>query len=218
MMLLIPLVASTGCIAVSELEHVPTPTPQPPDRTDCGEILGSAFRSDSERQWFTQNCSAWAETTLGPVEVPVESASPAREARADAPPGDSRPDQANGRGNVEQQPADAQQQPPANNSDRCNQMRGRPYDNPADREWYLQNCLNLSAVAQTVPGQPPQCAEMRGRPYESEAQRQWYLQNCTGPNAASQPAGGPDRTNCDEIRGTAYRSITERDWYRQNCG
>src|SRR5262245_11008517 len=32
---------------------------QPSDRTDCGAIMGTAFQSESERQWFLDNCSKW---------------------------------------------------------------------------------------------------------------------------------------------------------------
>ncbi len=36
---------------------VPSPTPSPlPDRTDCEEIRGTQYRSESERTFFLANC------------------------------------------------------------------------------------------------------------------------------------------------------------------
>lgn len=34
----------------------PTPSPRPPNREDCDEILGTAYQSDDERDWFIANC------------------------------------------------------------------------------------------------------------------------------------------------------------------
>jgi hypothetical protein len=56
-------VLCAGCVKLGESSELPLaavePTAVPPDRTDCGEILGTAFRSDNERQWFMDNCSKW---------------------------------------------------------------------------------------------------------------------------------------------------------------
>jgi hypothetical protein len=40
---------------------------QEEDRLDCQAILGDAFRSSSERDWFAANCSAWPAQDFGPV-------------------------------------------------------------------------------------------------------------------------------------------------------
>ena len=62
---------ATGCLAVSQLDHSLTPTPVLEDRADCGQILGTAFRSDAEQAWFAENCSAWTGTTLGRLADPT---------------------------------------------------------------------------------------------------------------------------------------------------
>jgi hypothetical protein len=58
----------------------PTPVPQPtevepsplPDRTDCEEIRGTAYRSEQERQFFLANCTA---TPTPTVSTPQPTAS-----------------------------------------------------------------------------------------------------------------------------------------------
>jgi hypothetical protein len=111
------LLAAIGCVTVPNLDAGPTATPVLQDRTDCGEILGTAFRSSAERDWFTENCSAWARDTLGPV---VTAAS------------------ANGG-----QPAPTTT--PTSEDVRCAQMRGKPYENADARAWFLANCTPSGA-------------------------------------------------------------------------
>jgi hypothetical protein len=192
-----------GCVAIPTLSVQTTTTPEPEsDRTDCGAILGTAFRSSEEQAWFWQNCSAWSQTTLGPVSVEPASQPQAAPMPAGTP-------------TTQPGPTPVARQLSQADLARCNGMRGRPYANTADRDWFLQNCVQ---VEQARPGEPAECAQIRGRPYQSEEQRRWFLQNCTGPSAPADPdPGGPDRQNCDQIRGTPYRSETERDWFRQNC-
>ena len=38
-------------------QRTPTAPTVPPDRTNCAEIRGSDYRSETERRWFQQNCS-----------------------------------------------------------------------------------------------------------------------------------------------------------------
>jgi hypothetical protein len=39
-------------------EPAPTPAPSgPPDRASCAQIRGTAYRSDTERDWFIANCT-----------------------------------------------------------------------------------------------------------------------------------------------------------------
>jgi hypothetical protein len=111
------LLAAIGCVTVPNLDAGPTATPVLQDRTDCGEILGTAFRSSAERDWFTEHGSAWARDTLGPV---VTAAS------------------ANGG-----QPAPTTT--PTSEDVRCAQMRGKPYENADARAWFLANCTPLGA-------------------------------------------------------------------------
>lgn len=37
-------------------EPTPTATPDPQNRQDCGEIRGTDYLSQEERQWFLANC------------------------------------------------------------------------------------------------------------------------------------------------------------------
>jgi hypothetical protein len=217
------LIATAGCIAVSNLDHGPTPVPTLPDRTDCGAILGTAFHSETERQWFAENCSEWTKATLGEVEAaratptaPPPTATPPPTASPEPtptlpppPPGAQGPAGLGG----------LQPPPPADNRERCAQQAGRPNLTPEDQAWFVEHCLTANGQPGT-PGESPQCAALRGRPYESDSQRAWYLANCRASSTGAQQdpdPGGPDRTDCNAIRGTPYRSATERDWYQQHC-
>ena len=154
---------AAACVGVTEFEAIPEPTPMPPDRTDCGEVLGSAFRSQGERDWFVANCSAWEQATLGAIE-PAPPAAPVAPTGAPA------------------QPPAAQAQPPAppaGENPRCAQMRGQPYANAADRAWFLANCTGTAAQPSFDPGPDRfSCDEIRGTRYRSGNERNWYLQNC----------------------------------------
>jgi hypothetical protein len=154
---------ATACIGVTEFEAVPEPTPMPPDRMDCGEIFGSAFRSQDERDWFVANCSAWEQATLGAIE-PAPPAAPGAPTGAPAQP----------------PPAQAQPPaPPAGEHPRCAQMRGQPYANAADRAWFLANCTGSATQPSFDPGPDRfSCDEIRGTRYRSGNERSWYLQNC----------------------------------------
>src|SRR5215213_7861982 len=52
-----------GCVKLGESSELPLAAVQatvpPGDRISCQEILGTAFRSDNEREWFMTNCSKW---------------------------------------------------------------------------------------------------------------------------------------------------------------
>jgi hypothetical protein len=157
------LALATGCITVSEFDADPEPTPMPPDRTDCGEIFGSAFRSQSERDWFVANCSAWEQATLGAIE-PAPPAAPGAPTGAPA-----------------QAPAAPAQPPPPTpvENPTCAQMRGQPYANAADRAWFLANCTGAGAQPSFDTGPDRfSCDEIRGTRYRSGNERNWYLQNC----------------------------------------
>jgi hypothetical protein len=187
---------ATGCLAVSPLDHSLTPTPVIEDRSDCGQILGTAFRSDAEQAWFTGNCSAWAGTTVGrlpdptPVGGAVNPDSGGQQQRgADG-------DRA-GSGGRDGAQVNAQN---TDNSERCSQLRGRPYENAADRQWYLANCQNQP---QTVAADVRDCNQIRGRPYASEEQRIWFLANCLnqGQTPAGQPQADPQPGNAGASQG-----------------
>jgi hypothetical protein len=200
---LIQLLTATGCLTVSTLDHEPTPTPQIEDREDCGEILGTAFHSESERDWFTENCSGWAQATLGRVASGTSLQAPSAPSKQDDV------EMNDDRSGPERRPDED------NDPARCARMRGQSYESTSDRDWFLNNCVQL----EVVPGESPRCAEIRGRPYESRAQRNWFLSNCTSssPTARDPDPNGPDRHSCDDIRGTKYRSRAERSWFLKNC-
>jgi hypothetical protein len=175
------LLATAACVEVPELEHgAPTPTPDHSDRTDCGQILGSAFRSDAEQQWFTENCSDWAATTVGRLPDPTPIAQAAGQGGAD-PAGQGGAQVAqDGQQNPNSQP---QTQASDETRKRCDAQRGRPYASDADRDWYLKNCLNLPAT--TLSPDVRDCNQIRGQNYASEEQRQWFLANCQGQGPAN---------------------------------
>jgi hypothetical protein len=220
--------AAMGCFTVSDLDHVPTPTPVPPDRQDCGAILGTAFRSSTEQTWFAENCSAWAGETLGRVEFGTISAGQQTGGAQNPPAADG--------GNQDARDRDENDE----DERRCNEQRGRPYASPEDRQWYRQHCLDRPANNQDTQNAPNNqndrngragedestedldCGQLAGRPYESPQQRTWYLANCldqgaSNAGAANQGGVGPDGRGCDQIYGTFYRSAGERSWFNQNC-
>ena len=158
-LLLFAVLLSVGCVKVSELEVIPSPTPVPPDRADCAESFGTAFRSETERQWYTENCSAWDRATLGVVQA-APPAAPVAPVPSPSP------------------------QPRPNENPRCTQMRGQPYASDADRAWFLANCTGNQPAQNNAPSafeQGPDrfnCDEIRGTNYRSANERNWFLQNC----------------------------------------
>ncbi|MGE0057384.1 MAG: hypothetical protein AB7T32_05330 [Dehalococcoidia bacterium] len=192
------MVLCAGCVKLGESSELPLaavePTAVPGDRINCGEILGTAFRSDNERQWFMDNCSKWPL-----VKVPDEPA-----------PGSSP---------VVNEPAECAQirgKPYESNQQRawylqnCNQNQpGQPTSNNAQTQSQPQT--------NTTTGDPDRtdCNAIRGTPYRSNNERAWFQQNCG--NSPAPVTTGPDRTDCNQIRGTAYRSPAERDWFNANC-
>jgi hypothetical protein len=190
MALVLPAIflAATACVEVPQLDYaVPSPTPDTSDRTDCGQILGSAFRSDNEQLWFTENCSDWAATTVGrlPDPTPVGQQGSATAGQGGADPQSPGGAQVSQNGNQQNQ----QTQSNEDTRKRCDEQRGRPYASAADRDWYLKNCLNLPAT--TLSPDVRDCNQIRGQNYASEEQRQWFLANCQGqgPDGAGTAAG-----------------------------
>jgi hypothetical protein len=162
--LFVAILGSAACIKVSDLQVDLTPTPRPPDRADCAEIFDSAFRSETERAWFVENCSAWSRATLGVVQAAPPTAPVAPPAPPAAPTAVPSP----------------QTQARPGEDPRCGQMRGQPYANATDRAWFLANCLaSPNAPASYDPGPERfNCDEIRGTNYRSANERNWYLQNC----------------------------------------
>jgi hypothetical protein len=197
-----------GCVKLGESSELPLaavePTPLPPDRIACQEILGTAFRSDNERNWFIENCSKW------PL-VKVADEGPG----APPPPASTEPPECAA---IRGKPYESSQQRTWYLQN-CNQG-SRP---PANQQAAANNQGNQPAQSQPQ-GDRTDCNAIRGTPYRSSNERNWYQQNCGGTASSPaqagqqpQPAGGPDRADCNAIRGTAYRSDAERDWYNANC-
>ena len=203
-------IVAMACITVASLEHVPTSTPHPADRDDCGKILGTSFHSGREQDWFVANCSAWADVTLGEVTAePATSASPATQAQE--------PTATSTRETPTPSPSVATPTPAHQSRDeRCASLRDRPYERPEDRDWFLRNCPAPSPTP-AVASSDLSCEALRGRPYESESQRQWFLANCRGAPPVAQGAVGPAGRDCGAIYGTRYRSTEERRWFEATC-
>jgi hypothetical protein len=186
------LVAGSGQSTAADKAALRGPTPEP-DRTNCDEIYGTAYRSAEERRWFSENCSDWAKAV---GDLPLTQPTP--EPRGAAPSGEP-------------------STPPPEGRD-CNEIRGRPYRSDSERDWYRANCGPNSPAAQpqATNGQDrTDCNQIRGTPYRSDSERRWFQENC-GPG--QQPVtNGPDRTDCNAIRGTPYRSDNERRWFQENC-
>ena len=133
-------------------------------RQDCNAMMGTAFRGPEERTWFEENCSKWPA-------VPVAVFAP-------APAGQPQPGQ----------PSVIQGDTPE-----CAAMRGRPYANEQERNWFLQNCIRQEAprpaapVASQPAAAPPAapanpnaavCETLRRTPNPTDAQRRWYFTYC----------------------------------------
>ncbi len=184
-------------------------TPQP-DRVDCKQISASGvFRSDSERQWFQDNCSAWPEIPLAKASVPT----PVSAGGGSERPEDPRCAQLRGRPYTSPQDRDFFLQNCVGNAPNTAQappVAGQGQTAPAS--------LQASAGPDRA-----DCNQIRGTPYRSDAERGWFLQHCGGATvsqqvtASSPPGAGPDGRGCAAIQGSAYLSDAERAWYAQNC-
>jgi hypothetical protein len=135
-------------------------------RQDCNAMMGTAFRSTEERQWFEQNCSRWPAVAV--AQIPAAAPRP----QPGAP-------------NVIQ-----------GDKPECAAMRGKPYANEQDRTWFLQNCIRPEAPAPAgAPAGAPQpvaataptplvnanaavCDTLRRMPNPTDEQRRWYFTYC----------------------------------------
>src|SRR5512146_2245538 len=154
-LLCLPLVAllTLGCLAPSNYQQIPSPTATTPDRTDCRQILGTAFRSEAEEAWFATNCSSWAPATLGRV----DEASGAGEPPSSQAGSDTRPSPTTA-------PAVAVIQNGAeSNPQRCAQLQDKPYASADERVWFLANCLATPSTSTQSPDGPgPEACDQLG--------------------------------------------------------
>ena len=172
-LLCLPLVAllTLGCLAPSNYQQIPPPTATAPDRTDCGQILGTAFRSEAEEAWFATNCSSWAPATLGRVdEASGAGGPPPAQPGLNVPPS---PTVAVPAGSVSQSGVDA-------NAQRCVQLKDKAYTSADERVWFLANCLATpTAGTQPADGPGPEaCDQLGGTSGLSPAELAWFLANC----------------------------------------
>jgi hypothetical protein len=192
----------TGCVnsgsASPDVDFLDDGSEGSGDRRDCGEVYGTAFRSDSERDWFKENCSRW------PL-VNVPEYKPTQNANA------NQPRECN---EIRGRPYESSEQ---RRWYLENCMGGNNDNNSGQGGSDNGNSGNSDNNAQQQAGDRRNCDEIRGTPYRSNSERSWYTANCSG-NQQQQPSSGPDRTNCNEIRGTPYRSNAERNWFLRNCG
>lgn len=178
-----------GCVKLGESSELPLaavqPTQVPPDRISCNEVLGTAFRSSTEREWFADNCSKWP---LVKVADELQGGGPA--APSNEPPECAairgKPYESNQQRtwylqncNPNANPGAATTPQASSGSDRtdCNLIRGTAYRSNAEREWYAKNC---SQAQQTSGPDRTDCNQIRGTSYRSDTERQWYDQNCRG--------------------------------------
>ncbi len=165
-----------------------------PKRDNCNEILGTAFRSAEERQWFQQNCSKWPPTNFGDMAIARTSQqdSPACAAMRGRPYNTDAERQwflTNCPGTGTGQPAAAAGAPDAGNSgpDRndCNAIAGTPYRSATEQVWYYRYCTGQSAPAQAAPA-----------PAAQLQQPVVIQQNSGQSNACNPRSNGRGRGNC----------------------
>jgi hypothetical protein len=193
-LLLVPFLLLTAWLSlacITEGAVLTPPTPAPEDdasvQAECSDILGRAFVSAEQRQWFIENCSRWPQ-----LDVPQ---TPARQF-------EDTPECAaiRGRPYESQQQrqwflnnclGNGQQNNQATTGDRsnCDEIRGTPYRSDTERTWYLGNCLGQQWL-----GGPDRnnCDEIRGTPYRSPAERQFFLANCLGTVSPQPPQSRTD--------------------------
>ena len=230
----IALLLCTGCIKLGESSELPRsavePTAVPADRISCQEILGTAFRSENERNWYIENCSKWplvrvADEAAAPPGAPPANNEPPECAAIRGKPYESNqqrnwylqncnqngapaaPTAAN-----QQQPPPPPNQPAAQNQpqgggDRtdCNAIRGTAYRSAGERIWYAQNCGSTTTTA--PPAAPTPVPARAPAPAPAAAP----------PPAPASSSGGPDRADCAAISGGPYRSDAERNWFNTYC-
>jgi hypothetical protein len=169
----------------------------PANRTDCAEILGTAFRSQEERQWYEENCNQWP-----PVSVPQTPAQTAQRAAPEPPECAGirgRPYQSDEQrrwylSNCQgQQQGGSQAPPPPGQGDRsnCDEIRGTPYRSNGERDWFRQNCPSTPSGG-TGPDRTD-CNQIRGTSYRSAAERDWFLKNCPAGNQGASNNQGETR-------------------------
>jgi len=205
LLLLLPL-SVIGC-GVSVSSYTPPADPSSSGatvaggvRSDCGAILGTAFRSPEERDWYNGNCSHWPLTKFGDTAAPLGPVAAGCAAMAGKPY--SSPD---ARGwflqNCSGPNAQAAQANP---------------NTPPPPPGAVPAAVNVpGAPAPNTPLPPPGAVPVDANVPPAEAQPPVQPVVAAPPAPVLLPA--PDRHDCNAIRGTAYNSQSERNWYLTNC-
>jgi hypothetical protein len=188
------LVALSGAACLDEGEVLTGPAGAEEEAQEtqmqCEAILGKAFASADERQWFIDNCSRW--------EAPQPQAAPAQQ--PPQAPVSREPEEC---AQIRGRQYESQQQrawflqnctgaraggaiQPSQGSDRtnCDEIRGTQYRSAAERNWYLTHCMYSPGPDRS------NCDEIRGTQYRSNAEREWFLGNCLTVGQSIQQGGG----------------------------
>jgi len=132
------VLAASAVACGSSYRRPESPPPAPASlapRANCDQIFGTAFRSASERDWFSQNCSHWPPYSPSNSQPGPNSGKPEPNVLAASTP-------ANVPSNVLGVP------------DRkdCTTIRGTPFLSENERLWYLGNCSQPPPSQQTPSG------------------------------------------------------------------
>jgi hypothetical protein len=171
--LVVVVATSLACLGEGPVLTAGDDKDKPKEERKCDDVLGTAFISADERQWFLDNCSTW------PVNdsIPQTPAQPARQEAPECGAMRGKPyESSEQRAWFLQNCTDAgtRSAQPSSGPDRtnCNEIRGTQYRSTAERNWYLTNCGFTGGPDRT------NCDDIRGTPYRSAAERAWYLTNC----------------------------------------
>ena len=113
-------------------DQPPTTSGGDADRTDCGAIQGTAYRSAGERAWFMTNCTGNTQdsNTRQAAEQPSTNERPAAQGSNDTSNSSRSSRQSSGL-------------PQASTGDRtdCYAIGGTPYRSANEQAWFLANCF-----------------------------------------------------------------------------
>jgi hypothetical protein len=168
-----------AALSLSCLDEGPVLTPDEPENAeanteDCSAILGKAFASVEQRQWFIDNCSDWPQRDVPEVSdvdarpTPVQTDTPECAAMRGKPYESSEQRQWFLANCVQA----VQTTPPVNQTgtDRtsCSEIRGTQYRSQTERQWFLSNCLTLDPGRQANDDDDDEPRGNRGRGNRNE--------------------------------------------------
>jgi len=159
--LFLAILALTASLGIACLDESPVLKPSEAESDEariqeCREILGKAFASPEQRQWFIDNCSSWPqrdvpETVASDAPSPVPNDTPECAAMRGKPYESAEQRQwflanciKNGDAQVrESQPSQPVQPASSGEGDRtnCQEIGGTQYRSATERQWFQANCL-----------------------------------------------------------------------------